>query len=405
MKKKLFFFTASFPFGVGENWKLNELDAFAKKFELVTIIPFSYSGNTVPINLPYNNVIVCKPIMTNNERLRNNIFTTFFNNRFYQYLQLFLKENAFFSVVRCINWATACFQANCTFKHYMVKQILNNEHENSIAYFFWGCESAYCIPFLPKNTFSHIHVRYNGYDLYEERQNGYIPFRHNQLKKINTAMPISENGKQYLIKKYPAFKHKIQKRIIGTKAIGNAIISTDNTLRIISCSNLIPLKRVEIIVAALMKINFDVHWIHIGGGQLQTVIETACKKLPPNIKWHITGKIAPNEVYNYYLNKQVDIFLNVSETEGLPVSIMEALSFGVPIFATNVGGTNELVNNNTGKLLAKDITPQALATDLLLFYNLPIAAKLQLRKNATTYFKTECDATLLANNLCSYFLQ
>jgi glycosyltransferase involved in cell wall biosynthesis len=246
---------------------------------------------------------------------------------------------------------------------------------------------------------------YNGYDLYEERQNGYIPFRYDQLKKINTAMPISENGKQYLMQKYPTFKSKIQKRILGAKAIGNAIMSNDNTLRIISCSNLIPLKRVEIIVAALMQISFDIQWIHIGGGELQTAIETACKKLPPNINWHITGKVTPNKVYNYYLNKQVDVFINISETEGLPVSIMEALSFGVPIFATNVGGTNELVSNATGKLLPKNITPQTLAVELNTFYNLPKQTKLTLRKNATNYFKKECDSTVLANSLCEYFLQ
>jgi hypothetical protein len=98
--------------------------------------------------------------MTNNARLRNNIFSTFFNNRFYHYLKLFLKEKAFISINRCINWATACFQASCTCKHYMVKEILSNKHPNSIAYFFWGCESAYIIPFLKKGTFSNIHVQW-----------------------------------------------------------------------------------------------------------------------------------------------------------------------------------------------------------------------------------------------------
>ena len=33
------------------------------------------------------------------------------------------------------------------------------------------------------------------------------------------------------------------------------------------------------------------------------------------------------------------VFLNVSSSEGVPVSIIEAMSFGIPCIATNVGGT------------------------------------------------------------------
>jgi len=46
--------------------------------------------------------------------------------------------------------------------------------------------------------------------------------------------------------------------------------------------------------------------------------------------------------------------MNLSETEGIPVSIMEAQSAGVPILATNLGGTSEIVNNENGFLVEKD---------------------------------------------------
>ena len=46
-----------------------------------------------------------------------------------------------------------------------------------------------------------------------------------------------------------------------------------------------------------------------------------------------------------------DLFVNMSLSEGIPVSIMEAISFGIPIIATNVGGNAEIVNDETGVLI------------------------------------------------------
>ncbi len=54
----------------------------------------------------------------------------------------------------------------------------------------------------------------------------------------------------------------------------------------------------------------------------------------------------------------------MSETEGIPVSIMEAQSFGIPVIATSVGGTPEIVNNINGLLLDVNLQPEDLATIL-----------------------------------------
>jgi len=58
----------------------------------------------------------------------------------------------------------------------------------------------------------------------------------------------------------------------------------------------------------------------------------------------------------------------VSETEGLPVTIMEAMSSGIPIIATDVGGTAELVNNDCCKLLSPCVTSEELSDELKEFY-------------------------------------
>jgi glycosyltransferase involved in cell wall biosynthesis len=59
------------------------------------------------------------------------------------------------------------------------------------------------------------------------------------------------------------------------------------------------------------------------------------------------------EVDKYLLNS--DLFMLISNYEGLPVSIIEALSVGLPIIASNVGGVNELVNDGlNGFLVTKN---------------------------------------------------
>lgn len=51
-----------------------------------------------------------------------------------------------------------------------------------------------------------------------------------------------------------------------------------------------------------------------------------------------------------YLNKS-DVFILPSYNEGLPISILEAMSYELPIISTNVGGIPEIVDSNNGILI------------------------------------------------------
>ena len=65
----------------------------------------------------------------------------------------------------------------------------------------------------------------------------------------------------------------------------------------------------------------------------------------------LLGWLKPSEI-NTFLNEHgINALILVSETEGLPVVIMEAFSASIPVIATNVGGVSELVNDKNGILL------------------------------------------------------
>ena len=43
--RQLFYFTSSFPYGLGERWKANELEVLCYHFNRILLLPFSYAGN------------------------------------------------------------------------------------------------------------------------------------------------------------------------------------------------------------------------------------------------------------------------------------------------------------------------------------------------------------------------
>ena len=51
--------------------------------------------------------------------------------------------------------------------------------------------------------------------------------------------------------------------------------------------------------------------------------------------------------------EEADIFVLPSFVEGVPVSAMEAMAAGVPVIATNVGGTSELIQDGVSGILVR----------------------------------------------------
>jgi glycosyltransferase involved in cell wall biosynthesis len=237
-------------------------------------------------------------------------------------------------------------------------------NEFDILYFYWGLRWSQIIPFLPEDLKPKIIVRFHGSDLYEHTNNGYIPWRYHQLLRIDSAIAISYSGKKYIEEQYPFLNGRIFISRIGTKDYGQNPFIKSDTIRIISCSNLVAVKRVGLIVTALGFLKKRVEWIHFGDGPQRKEIEKLLARLPDNINRNLAGAVKHEELMNYYKTMPADLFLNVSSSEGLPVSIMEAMSFGIPVIATDVGGTAEIVSDKTGLLIGKDFSPSELAVKI-----------------------------------------
>lgn len=68
-----------------------------------------------------------------------------------------------------------------------------------------------------------------------------------------------------------------------------------------------------------------------------------------------------------------NLFVNLSSTEALSFAILEALGQGVPVVATNVGGTSDIINENhaCGSLVEYN-DPQSAAKEILKYLNNPL---------------------------------
>jgi glycosyltransferase involved in cell wall biosynthesis len=82
--------------------------------------------------------------------------------------------------------------------------------------------------------------------------------------------------------------------------------------------------------------------------------EYAAKKLPTG-SFEFLGYLSNEKVLDVYFQYDVDFFINLSDSEGIPVSIMEAMSIGIPVIARDVGGTREIVNPTNGLILKEPL--------------------------------------------------
>jgi glycosyltransferase involved in cell wall biosynthesis len=111
-----------------------------------------------------------------------------------------------------------------------------------------------------------------------------------------------------------------------------------------------------------------------------------------NVEFKFMGNIPNAEIHRFYASNNIDLFVNVSESEGIPVSIMEAMSYGIVVLATNVGGTNEIVNEDNGHLLPSNLSCSYLANSIEYFLSLTEEKYRSYSNNAFKKWESEYSA-------------
>lgn len=349
MKKRVFLFTAAFPFEQTESFLEEEIGYLCREFEQVVITPLYGSMRTREVP---DNCVVNSPILPS-AKLRNYATALLPNRAFPLYAKEFFTHRVWSSARRLKSWLISYAQSCNILRSKSVKTILSEATAEDVLYFYWG-KGSNIIPLFYPGKYTSVGRFHGEWDLWEESCGGYAPLRDKLSKRLDLALFISERGKEYYETKYPGNPTALSR--LGARDCGLGMRSDDGTLRILSCSTIYPLKRVPLILQAVKSLQGkDVEWTHIGGGpDLEAVQKMAAEANNPRLKINLMGQMSHDEVIEYYRTHRIDLFINLSTNEGIPVTIMEAISFGVPVIATNVGGTSEIVNDQTGILLAAD---------------------------------------------------
>lgn len=348
MKKDLFLITNSYPYGLGEEFIQNEVDYLSKEFNKVFIL--SMNQNDEKTKYIPNNFEVYRLKKSKLHLLRLLKL---------EYMRDFFSEKI---GLKSLKNRVSFIHTGDAVKNNIL-DIVKKESldiDNIILYSYWFYSAAYGISKIESKKIVKI-SRAHGYDLYEER--GPQPLKNKIFSKFDAVVPCSSQGTKYLKYKYPEYKKKIGKAYLGTENTEAQILKKDN-YNIVSCSYIRHVKRVDLIVEALSKLdleNKEITWTHIGGGEELEEIQLLAKQKLKNIKFKFLGHLDNNKILEYYKNNDIKCFINLSSSEGLPVSMMEVQSFGIPIVATDVGGVKEIVNSETGILLSENPSAKEVA--------------------------------------------
>ncbi|WP_179022243.1 glycosyltransferase [Winogradskyella forsetii] len=369
----LVFFTLQYPYGKkSETFIENEIQYLSDAFERVIIIPrekIHTEQRILPQNVEVNDLLInsvkvdnqFKYILSSIKRFMAvlGIYTyTILNDKKRVY---YLKGGYFIYYL-----ANALKEAELI-ESYLEKSKL----KHPIFYDYWFVNSTLSLAHLKsQGTISNVYCRAHGFDVFNERWNcGTVPFRQYILKNINAVFAISKYNKQYINGQLNRFKEKVGIAYLGVRENTSNVcaknkIDETTTFLIVSCANLFPFKQIERIPEILSLVQSEqkeMRWVHFGDGPNEKEVLEAAHQLPTNIAFEYKGHVANSDVLDFYAQNDVDLFLSLSLKEGLPVSMMEAQSFGVPIMAYSIFGIPEIVNDKTGVLLEVHATNEEIS--------------------------------------------
>lgn len=239
----------------------------------------------------------------------------------------------------------------------------------------------------------------------------YHPYRRAQLKRLDAIYPISNAGKCDILNHYGQFVEDLTSKVItlylGIHFPYNKVNPWQKSQKvtIVSCAEVKQLKRIDLLIDALATLDIPIHWIHFGEGELTDyIMQYASQQLADkgNISYEFTGRVLKSKILEFYETHSVDMLVNTSDQEGIPVSIMEAMAYGIPVIARNIGGNSELVNDTCGILLAPEVTPSEIAKAIMKLVTLDYEYCLEMRKKAKDII---CDQYNDDKNYASLYLR
>ncbi|GIV33595.1 MAG: hypothetical protein KatS3mg031_1130 [Chitinophagales bacterium] len=396
MGKTLILLVSVYPYGLKESYLKEELEALSAQFDKIYIVATEVrqgATNSILFALPPNAESVLFSVRYGWKEKIRAVFSLL-SPPMRQHLKR-VREHYRLPLSRKILSILLSYEAlDCVFRKKLEQFITSRGIQTGALtiYTYWLTGYTYSAARLKEKN-KHIQVisRAHAWDVYFERHNPpYLPLRDYIVSVIDRVITISENGRQYLLAK--AGKEYANKVVTHRLAVARGrfrdALPPHEGIHILSLSFLSPIKRVELIIEALALLNIRVIWFYIGDSKdvyALRIKALAEEKLGnhAHITYRFLGEMDKSAVYNFLGSEIIDVIVNTSFFEGLPVSIMEAMAHGIPAIAPDIGAMNEIIEHGrNGFLMSERPDAAELAAVMEKFYRLTPAEKNSLRIQA-----------------------
>jgi glycosyltransferase involved in cell wall biosynthesis len=266
--------------------------------------------------------------------------------------------------VRVWRWATL---AQATYR-WAQQQLPHGDHP-TLLYTYWrGGSTLALVRWAAQRPRARVVTRAHGYELYEARFTPpFQPWHPGLYHQLSATALVSQHGLDYL-EQAGVPRARLALARLGTEpAAQQARASQDGVVRLVSSSFAVAVKRLPLLAACVLAWaqqapHQKIVWTHFGDGPELAQVRAALHTAPSNVQIHLAGQVSQAEVLAHYASQPVDLFMLLSSSEGLPVSIQEAVAAGIPVMATNVGGVPEIVDARSGVLLPSTPTIEMVIT-------------------------------------------
>ncbi len=402
MKNCLILITDSYPYSIGETFLESEAEFLSKQFDKVITLAIATDENApvtrkTPENFDCYNVAKTSKKISRAISFLEGIVKTAFPAPG-------LESEAKKSIRHRLFHGYFCARSEREFA--LCEDVLDkydfSQYDSVTVYSYWLFVTAMvgtmiCDKISDKCKKIRFVSRGHRYDIYDYANSlKYLPEREYLLSRLDKLYICSIDGKEYMRGLFPQYKEKIEHSYLGTLDCSVTPMN-DEGYHIVSCSRMKNVKRVDRIassLALLAKENLGrLEWTHIGDGETMNTVKEICEEKLSFMKVNLIGNISNEDVRGFYKENKIDLFINVSTSEGLPVSIMEAMSFSVPVLATDVGGVDEIVKDGfNGFLIDDNFSDEELAEKIKETMLLAKDERESMRRNSRAFWEDNFDA-------------
>lgn len=379
---RIILITNSFPYGLAEkSFIAPEFEVLSKMYDFTIVSRNKKDEQTTDVG---EKTPIYRYDGTNQYNFVLLLCRTLLKKAVYKDIYTAIKKG--YGSIKTVKRIITVMMRSIHFSDYL-KKVREEYSEDIIFYTYWNDYATLACTMVKHNN-DRIISRIHGADLYlNTGRVAWQTFKDETNSKIDRLFFISKRGLEYYKDVFQDCGEKMHLCYLGVKERKAAPFSEHNGIKIISFSYLSPVKRIDLIINTLSKIeDTEIEWTHIGGGVLEKeLLQLAQEKLnnKKNIQYNFTGYMQNEDALEYVCEREFDFLLNVSFSEGLPVTMMEAMSMGIPVVATNVGGVNEIVSDGiNGFLIERDFEEQTLINVFDRYNNLSFKEKKELREKS-----------------------